>query len=89
MALGASSARIVRLAFATSIRPIGAGAIAGVGLSFGFTPLLSGLLFGVRPVSSPILVGVFLFLSLVGLMAIMIPTAKVLRGNPMSALRYE
>jgi predicted permease len=89
MALGASPARIVALAFATSIRPIGAGAIAGVGLSFGFTPLLSGLLFGVRPVSTPILVGVFLFLSLVGLMAIMIPTARVLRGNPMSALRYE
>jgi hypothetical protein len=89
MALGASPVRIVRLVFATSIRPIGGGAMAGVGLSFGFTPLLSGLLFGVRPVSTPILVGVFLFLSLVGLMAIMIPTARVLRGNPMSALRYE
>jgi putative ABC transport system permease protein len=81
IALGASSSHIFKLASAAGLRPIFAGAIAGLGLSLGFTPLLSSLLFRVRAVSAPILAGVFLFLLLVGLMATLIPTAKVLRGH--------
>jgi len=89
IALGASSSNIFKLASTAGLLPILAGAIAGLGLSFGLTPLLSSLLFRVHAVSTPILAGVFLFLLLVGLIATLIPTAKVLRGHLMNALRYE
>jgi ABC-type antimicrobial peptide transport system permease subunit len=89
MALGARFSHIVGLVSNTGLRPVLTGACVGLGLSFGLTPLLATLLFGVHPVSAPVLVAVFGGLSAIGLLAILIPTARVLRSNPMSALRTE
>jgi putative ABC transport system permease protein len=89
LALGAKPRHIFRLASKTGFRPIAAGISAGLGFSFALAPLLSSLLFGVRPVSIPTFASVTLVLASVGLLAVFIPTARVLRSNPMKALRCE
>jgi putative ABC transport system permease protein len=89
LALGAKPSHIFRLASETGFRPIAAGISAGLGFSFALAPLLSSLLFGVRPINVPTFALVILVLTSVGLLAIFIPTARVLRSNPIKALRCE
>jgi putative ABC transport system permease protein len=89
MAFGAKPSHILRLVSTAGFGPAVVGAVAGLSLSFLLTPLLSSLLFGVRPISALTLGSVFAVLSLLSLFAILIPTASVLRSNPMSALRDE
>jgi putative ABC transport system permease protein len=89
MAFGAKPRDIVKLASTTGFRPALVGAILGLCLSFLVTPLLSNLLFGIRPTSVLTLGSVFVFVSSLSLFAVLIPTASVLCGNPMSVLRDE
>ncbi|MGA8670034.1 MAG: ABC transporter permease [Terracidiphilus sp.] len=89
LALGAKPGHIVRMASDTGLRPVAAGIVAGLGFSFVLTPLLSSLLFEVNPISAPVLSSVIVILSFVGLLAVIIPSVRVLRNNPMRALRCE
>lgn len=89
VALGASPGPIFTLVSGAGLRAVLVGAIAGLGLSFEVTPLLSSLLFRVRPINVPTLVGVLALLFVVGLVSLLVPTAKVLLGNPVGALRDE
>ncbi len=89
MAFGAKHRDIVRLASSTGLGPALSGTVAGVGLSLLLTPLLSSLLFGVRPISALTLGSVFVFVLSLSSIATLIPTARVLRRNPMNALRDE
>lgn len=56
--------------------------VAGLSLSFGLTPLLSSLSFGVRPISAFTLASVSVFVLFVALIAVLVPTVRVLRNNP-------
>ena len=85
MAFGAKPSDIIKLVSTIGFRPAVLGAVVGLSLSFLLTPLLSNLLFGVRPISAIKLASVFVFVSSLSLFAILIPTASVLRRNPMSA----
>jgi putative ABC transport system permease protein len=89
MAFGAKPRDIIKIASETGFAPAVVGAMAGISFSFLFTPLLSTLLFGIRPISALTLGSVFVFVSLLSMFATLIPTANVLRSNPMSALRDE
>jgi putative ABC transport system permease protein len=89
MVLGALPGHIVSLASNAALRPIVAGTVAGLGLSFAVTPMLSSLLFGVRAISLPILTGALGFLAAIAIVAIMIPTVRVVRNDPIGALRCE
>jgi len=89
MALGAQQHNIAVMVLRKSMAPVVLGALVGVVLSFGLTPLLSSLLLGVRPIDPLVLISVSFFLCVIGLLASSLPMQRVLRGNPIHALRCE
>jgi putative ABC transport system permease protein len=89
MALGAQQHTIAVMVLRKSMAPVVLGALVGVALSFGLTPVLSSLLLGVRPIDPLVLISVLFCLCLIGLLASSLPTQRVLRGNPIHALRCE
>lgn len=89
MALGAQRKNIVVMVLRESLVPVILGGLLGLVLSLGLTPLLSSLLYGVPSIDPAVLISVFMFLCFVGLVASSLPTQRVLRGNPITALRCE
>jgi putative ABC transport system permease protein len=89
MALGAQGQAILLMVLRASMPPVILGGLAGFALSLGVTPLLSSLLFQVQPLDPVVLASVWVFLCLVGLFAAGLPAQRVIRGNPINALRYE
>jgi putative ABC transport system permease protein len=89
MALGAQQHNIAAMVLRRSMTPVILGGVAGLVMSIGVTPLLSSLFFGVHPIDPLVLVAVLLFLCFVALLASSLPTQRVLRGNPINALRCE
>jgi ABC-type antimicrobial peptide transport system permease subunit len=89
MALGARPGHIISMASNAALRPIVAGAVAGLGLSFGVTLMLLSLCSAFVPISLPILAGIFGLLASIAVSPIIVPTARVLRNNPIDALRCE
>jgi putative ABC transport system permease protein len=89
LALGAQPREIMTMVLGRSMPAVLLGGLLGFALSLGLMPLLSSLLFGVHPIQPVVLISVLLLLTLVGLFASSLPTRRVLRENPITALRYE
>ncbi len=89
MALGAQQGTLMVTVLCGSMPPVIAGCVLGLALSRGMTPLLSTLPFEVQPVDPAILASVLTFLGFVGLSASFLPIQRVIRGNPITALRCE
>jgi putative ABC transport system permease protein len=88
-ALGAQQYTIIMMVLRNSMPPVVLGGLLGVALSLALTPLLSGLLFGVQAISPALLASVLGILCFVGLLASFVPTIRVIRGDPIAALRCE
>jgi putative ABC transport system permease protein len=89
MALGAQRRAIMMMVLCGSMPAVIFGGLVGSALSLGVTPLLSNLLFGVHSIDPAVLVSVLMFLCFVGLLASSWPTQRVIRGNPITALRCD
>lgn len=89
MALGAQPRLIMMMVLRGSMPAVILGGLIGSVLSFGVTPLLSSLLFGVHALDPTVVVSVLMFLCFVGLLASSLPTQRVIRGNPITALHCE
>ncbi len=89
MALGAQRRTVGMMVLRASMAPVVWGGLLGFALSLELTPLLSGLLYGVHPINPAILFSVLMFLCFVGVLASFLPTQRVIRGNPLVALRCE
>lgn len=89
LALGAQEREIVTIVLRGSMPAVIIGAAVGFVFTFILMPLLSSLLVGVRPIEPTVLISVSLLLALVGLIASCVPVQRVLRRNPLNALRYE
>src|SRR5262249_6111638 len=89
MALGAQRGDVLGLVMREGARL----ALIGVGLgllaALGLTRLMRSLLFGVSAVDPIIFGSVALLLSLVALVACLIPARRAMRTDPVVALRYE
>ncbi|MGH9404514.1 MAG: ABC transporter permease [Terriglobia bacterium] len=89
MALGAQPGDIWKMVFKQGLVVVGAGVIAGLLLAGGAARLLSGFLFGVSVYDPLTFAGVAVLLSVVALLACLIPARRVAKVHPMDALRYE
>ena len=89
MALGASAKDVLRLVLGEFLRLTVIGVALGLIGAFALTRLMTSLLFGVTPTDITTFVLVSITLSLVALIACLIPARRATRVDPLVALRYE
>jgi predicted permease len=89
MALGASAAEVRSIILKQSMRPVLAGAAAGLMLAAGVARILQSVLFGVSTYDPVAFIGAPLVLITVAAAASMVPIRRAMRVDPMTALRYE
>ncbi len=89
MALGATSADILRQAAGSTFPAIAAGLLAGLAASFALSRLMAGFLFGIGTTDALTFTSLPLFLAGVALLASYIPARRAAAADPMTALKYE
>jgi predicted permease len=89
MSLGAMPRAILRLILEGGLRPAAAGAVAGLGASYGVTRLIASFLFGVKPSDPVTYAAAALALLGIAALACYIPARRATKVDPMIALRYE
>jgi predicted permease len=89
MALGAARGDMLKLVLISGLKLVAGGVVLGAGLAYGVTRLLESLLFGVKasdPLSFAMVAGI---LTLVALIATLIPARRASTVEPLEALRYQ
>jgi putative ABC transport system permease protein len=89
MALGASTASVLKMVLRKGLGLIGIGVALGMVASVALTRLASSLLWGVSPRDPLTFLGVLLVLGIVGMIACLVPARRATRVDPLVALRYE
>jgi putative ABC transport system permease protein len=89
MALGAETKDVLRLVLGQFMRLTFVGVALGLIAAYALTRLMTTLLFGVTPTDLTTFVAVSISLSLVALIACLIPARRATRVDPLVALRYE
>jgi putative ABC transport system permease protein len=89
LAIGAGYRQVLSLIMTQAAGLIGLGLLLGLIITAACSSILSGLLFGVRSGDPIILVSVTAGLGVIAFLASYIPARRVLRVDPMIALRYE
>ena len=89
MALGAQGADVLRLVLGQFMRMTLVGVVIGLVAAYALTRLMTSLLFGVTPTDAATFILVSISLSLVALLACLIPARRATRVDPLVALRYE
>jgi len=89
MALGADGGNVLGLVMRQGALLIGIGVAVGLIAAFAVTRLLQGLLFEISATDPLTYAGVSAILMVVALLANFVPARRVLRVNPVSALRHD
>jgi predicted permease len=89
MALGASSADVVKLVVRQGLLQLGIGLGVGLALAFGVTRLIGILMYQVDPQDPMVFGGVLAMIVLVGLAASLVPARRATSVDPVEALRAE
>ena len=89
MALGAKTTDVLRLVLVQFMRLTVVGVVLGLIGAYALTRLMTSLLFGVTATDATTFVLVALTLSLVALVACLIPARRATKVDPLVALRYE
>ncbi len=89
LALGAKPVNVLRSMLLEGMRPVALGIAVGLAASLGAARLLSQLLYRVSAVDIPTYAAVVVILCVVAAAATWIPSRRVLRVQPMAALRSD
>jgi len=89
MAVGAEGRDVLRLVLSQFMRLTAVGVALGLVGAYVLTRLMTTLLFGVTPTDVTTFILVSIVLSLVALVACLIPARRATRVDPLVALRYE
>jgi len=93
MALGADSSRILRMVFSQGATQLGLGLVLGLGFSLLFAIVgataIQNLLFGISPRDPLTYLAVAFLLTVVSLLAMLVPARRATRVDPMIALRAD
>ena len=89
MALGADRGSVVAMVLREAFWQVGIGLALGIPAAIGAGHLIASQLFGVRPWDPLMLSAATLLLGLSALVAVVIPSRRATRVDPMVALRYE
>jgi putative ABC transport system permease protein len=89
MALGAGGTRVMRLVILRALVLIAIGLVLGLGGALGLTRVLASELYEVSPTDPVTFTVVTIGLTVVALVACLIPTRRAMSVNPIVALRYE
>jgi putative ABC transport system permease protein len=89
MALGASGRGVMRLVAGNGLALVAAGIVVGVGGSLLAARALESQLFQASTLDPGVLGGVAFLMGLVSIVAILVPTGRVVRADTQSALRGE
>jgi predicted permease len=88
MALGAMPKDVLRIVFSSTSLSVGAGLLAGIGLSLALNRLVARWADG-SSIQAGVLLGVTLLLVAVAATACLVPALRASSVDPMKALRYE
>jgi putative ABC transport system permease protein len=89
MAMGADAGSVVALVLRQAMTLVAIGAALGLAASLALSRVLASGLFQVSPSDPAVLVGVTLLLTLVALIATLVPALRATRVDPLIALRDE
>jgi ABC-type antimicrobial peptide transport system permease subunit len=89
MALGARASQILRLVLVQTMRPVAAGALAGVLVAVATSTLLSSVLFGISPFDPVAIGGAIAFLLGVAALASLPAARRATHVSPMMTIRYD
>jgi putative ABC transport system permease protein len=89
MALGAQRGKIIRLIVGQGSRPLAGGLAVGLVLAFLLAKALGAFLFNVGTLDPLTYVGVPVLLTIVSLVALMVPAGRASRITPVAALRED
>jgi putative ABC transport system permease protein len=89
MALGGQRGNVMGMVVGKGLRLAIAGLLAGMAVSVGVSRILAGLLVNVSATDPAILVSAALFLTLVALLASLLPARRATQVDPLTALHCD
>lgn len=89
MALGASRGDVLRLVLMQGVRLTVIGLVAGLGLAYGLTRIIAGMLYGVSPTDPATALTVVAILGTISMLACYVPAHRAMGVNPVTAIREQ
>jgi len=89
VALGAARGDVLRLVVLQGMKLAGVGIVLGLAAAYGVTRFLASLLFGVKATDPSTYAGVAIMVTLVAVVAMMVPARRAAAIAPSDALRHQ